>query len=145
VTDILHEYKTSYDFQKMSVTITWHFISIPDHYHEEIAFGYQKALVIAKKDGQTSTSAVDKWKDNPQSFNWWLRACDVTRHYEQIVPYMGDDYHLYVQLFRHQAFESLFYKYMLLGGARDAYQELDLVEIVITLKNDPPAILYQCL
>ncbi len=130
----------------MPVTQTWYMVLVPDALHAAIAEEYALAAKDARIYLAASADALKKWRQLPESFNWYAVACDIRdRHMYYAAWCDTADLNAFFGLFRREAFEALFFRHMKFCGPGEKCGELEVATVVVTQGDTAPAILFQAI
>ncbi len=121
-------------------------ILVPDAFNEAIAQEYELAIKTARKYESESMSVIEKWKECPESFAWYMLACDITDRHTYYNTWVDTkELQKYFRLFNHKTFESLFYKYMNFCAPKSKCGDFEVAEVVVTHRDTAPAVLFQAI
>ncbi len=119
---------------------------IPTSFHETISREYSAALKKAEHIRKDKLPAIEIWRENPESFGWYMLACDVKDRHTYFNTWVEHKFLTdFSGLFNQKAFDSLFYKFAKICAPKDKCGEFEVAEVVVTHGDIAPQVLYQVL
>ncbi len=95
-------------------------VLVPENLDEEINKDYKLALATAKESEVACLSIIEKWKQSPESFGWYMLACDIRDgHVYYNTWNEPEDVQAFFSLFNQDAFYSLFFRHMNLCAPKE--------------------------
>lgn len=121
-------------------------VLVPEHLDEDINKDYELTLATVKESVPNWLPVIEKWKQSPESFGWYMLACDIRdRHLYYSSWHESEDLQTFFGLFNQDAFYSLFFRYLNLCAPKTKCGDFEVVDVVLTYGDTAPSIWFQAI